>query len=69
MTRKKLYRYLGRNGILTTRVLIDGVKYVQMYELIAGPGKILTNGEEQVYSVIVDETASKQWKEIADKKD
>lgn len=69
MTRKKLYRYLGRNGILTTRVLIDGVKYIQMYELIAAPGMILTNGEEQVYSIIVEESAAKQWKEIADKKE
>lgn len=67
MTKQKLYRYLGRNGILTTRILIDGVNHIPMVELIAEKGKILTNGEKTAYSIIVEETEASSWKEIADK--
>ena len=45
MTKRKMYKYLGRNGILTTRIQLDGINYIPMTELIAAEGKILTNGE------------------------
>lgn len=66
MTKKKLYRYSGRNGILTTCVLLDGINHIPVFELKAGEGKILTNGEKTVYSIIVEEDAIKDWKEIKD---
>lgn len=66
MIKKKAYRYLGRNGILTTRVLIDGANYIPVVELIAETGKILTNGEIQTYYIVVEENEVKDWKEIAD---
>ena len=67
MTKKKLYRYSGRNGILTTRVLLDGINHILVYELRAEEGKILTNGEITTYGIIVEENEIKDWKEIADK--
>lgn len=67
MITKKMYRYLGRNGILTTRILIDGVNYIPMVELIAEKGKILSNGKTTVYSVIVEENEVGLWREIEDK--
>ena len=67
MTKKKMYRYLGRNGILTTRILIDGVNYIPMVELIASEGMILTNGTTTTYSVVVEESLADSWREIADK--
>ena len=67
MTKKKMYRYLGRNGILTTRILIDGVNYIPMVEIIADPGMILTDGETTTYSIIVEESEAPKWREIADK--
>ena len=66
MIKKKAYRYLGRNGILTTRVLIDGANHIPMAELTAETGKILTNGEIQTYYIVVEENEVKDWKEIAD---
>ena len=51
MTKKKLYRYLGRNGILTTRIRIDGATFIPVTELTADQDMILTNGEKTVYSV------------------
>lgn len=67
MTNKKIYRYLGRNGILTTHILIEGANYIPLVELIAEKGKILTNGEKTAYAVIVEEPEVISWSEIADK--
>ena len=67
MIKKKMYRYLGRNGILTTRILIDGANYIPMIALTAEEGKILTNGEITTYSITVEETEVNLWREIQDK--
>ena len=67
MTKKKLYRYLGRNGILTTRIRIDGATFIPVTELAADQGMVLTNGEKTVYSVIVEDEDINLWREIPDK--
>lgn len=68
MTKKKMYRYLGRNGILTTYILIEDANYIPLIELTADEGKILTNGERTAYAVVVEESDVNTWSEIADKK-
>ena len=35
MTKFKQYKYLGRNGVLVTRILIDGVNNIPMFTLKA----------------------------------
>jgi hypothetical protein len=45
MTKKKLYKYLGNNGILITYIYLEGTKHIPMYHLEADEGKLLTNGE------------------------
>lgn len=45
MKKTKLYRYIGRNGIITSPVLLDGISYLQMYRLSAKSGYALTDGE------------------------
>lgn len=67
MITRKMYRYLGRNGILTTRILIDGVEHIPMVELVAEKGNILSNGQTTTYSIIVEEQEVDSWREIADK--
>lgn len=67
MKKEKLYRYLGRNGILTTHILIDGVTPINMVRLTADEGSILTNGETLSHSVIVETSEVSKWREIADK--
>ena len=32
MTKIKMYKYLGRNGILTTRIQLDGINFIPMVE-------------------------------------
>ena len=67
MTKIKKYKYLGRNGVLVTRIIIDGVNYIPMMTLTADAGKILTNGETSVYSITVEADEVNLWKEIPDK--
>lgn len=68
MIKKKMYRYLGRNGILTTYVLLDGISHIPMVELKAANGYILTNGEMKVYATTVEENEVHLWYEIVDEK-
>ena len=35
MTKTTMYRYLGRNGIITTRVHLDGISFIPMVTLKA----------------------------------
>lgn len=67
MRKIKKYKYLGRNGVLVSRIEIVGVDYIPMTEIIADEGKILTNGETTTYSITVEDAEITEWKEIADK--
>ena len=66
MTKIKKYKYLGRNGILVTRILIDGANHIPMMTLIADNGKILTDGEQKTYSITVELEEVSLWREIPD---
>ena len=44
MTKKNLYRYVGRNGIITSLVYLEDAKFFPMFRLIADENKILTDG-------------------------
>ena len=66
MKKAKLYRYVGRNGIVTTPVLLDDIKHYVYYHLTAEDAKILTNGEIKTYSTNVPEDELSQWHEIDD---
>lgn len=67
MKKIKLYRYVGRNGHVTTQVLLDGIKHYIYYKLDADDNKILTNGEIQAHSITVPEEELSLWTEINDK--
>ena len=64
MKKKKQYRYLGRNGIITSPVLLDGIGHIDMLWLSAEAGKILTNGEKKLQSVTIFAEDLDQWTEI-----
>lgn len=66
MTKTKMYRYLGRNGIITSPVLLDKIEPIVMYELRASTGKLLTNGEKTLKATLVFEDELKDWTEIID---
>lgn len=66
MTKKKLYRYLGRNGIITSLVELMNIDYIPMYRIEASLGYKLTDGEKQVYSTDIFVEDLDQWYEIED---
>ena len=67
MVKKNLYRYTGRNGIITSLVHLEDAKFYPMYRLIADEGKILTNGELKVKSIDIFAEDLGKWTEIDEK--
>jgi hypothetical protein len=66
MIKKDLYRYIGRNGIITSLVHLDDAKYYPMYRLIADEGKVLTDGEQVIKSIDIFAEDLGKWTEIED---
>ena len=64
MIKKDLYRYTGRNGIITSLVHLEDAKYYPMYRLIADEGKVLTDGELTVKSIDIFAEDLGKWTEI-----
>jgi len=64
MKKTKLYRYIGRNGIITSPVLLEGISHIQMYRLSAKPDFVLTDGEQFVNSIDVFEEDVELWTEV-----
>ena len=66
MIQSKMYRYLGRNGTITSPVLLENASPIPMVTLKAEQNKILTNGIKTVYIITVFEDEVDQWQEIDD---
>jgi hypothetical protein len=64
MVKNKLYRYLGRNGIITSPILLESIEPIAMFSLHASEGKLLTNGEEKVKSKTIFANELEEWFEI-----
>ena len=64
MQKIERYRYLGRNGSVTTSILLEGVTPILMYRLIADEGKVLTNGIYNVQQTEVFAEDLNKWTEI-----
>ena len=64
MKKIKLYRYIGKNGIITTPILLEGTKVYEMFTLIASEGKVLTDGEKVRDTVTIFSDELDQWSEI-----
>ena len=67
MIKKDLYRYTGRNGIITSLVHLEDAKFFPMYRLIADEGKVLTNGEVTLKSIDIFAEDLGKWTEINEK--
>lgn len=66
MFNTQLYRYIGRNGTITSPIKLENIEPISMIKLQAEKGKILTDGNKKVYSVIIFEDEISNWEEIAD---
>lgn len=67
MIKKDLYRYTGRNGIITSLVHLEDAKFFPMYRLIADEGKVLTDGEITLKSIDIFAEDLGKWTEIDEK--
>lgn len=66
MKKIKKYKYIGRNGTLISSILIDGASKIDMFCLVADEGKVLTDGERNLYSIYVYADDLDNWTEIED---
>lgn len=64
MTKRKMYRYIGYNGVLTTPILLAGIEHLELIELRADGGHYLTNGIKKVYSIMIQPNDMKEWVEV-----
>lgn len=64
MKKAVIYRYLGTNGIIESPVHLEDTYYVRLYRLIAEEGKVITNGDKVLRSVLIPEEELDQWYEI-----
>jgi len=64
MTKTVLYTYFGTNGTITSVVHLEDIYYLRKVRLTAAPGKLLTDGERLVTSVIVLDEDVNKWTEI-----
>lgn len=64
MVKINKYRYLGRNGMITTQVRLDGVEPILMYVLTADNEKMLYNGERYTKSTEIFADDLNQWQEV-----
>jgi hypothetical protein len=62
---RKLYKYIGRNGSVTTPILLDDAKYIPLVELRADPGYVLKNDDGVTkQSVVVYIDDAELWNEV-----
>jgi hypothetical protein len=66
MKKTKIYRYLGRNGYITSEILLEKIEPISMVRLHASQGKVLTNGDVylKVKDIFLDEL--EEWYEVDD---
>lgn len=64
MTKQVLYRYLGTNGVIESPIHLEDIYYVRLIVLTASAGKILTDGNQKVYTIKVPESEVENWREI-----
>lgn len=66
MVKNILYKYLGTNGVIISPVFLEGIYSIKIYQLIAEPGKMLTNGINRTQSIEIPFNELEQWKEEDD---
>lgn len=64
MKKNKMYRYLGRNGTITSPVLLESIEPIPMLMLTAAEGKMLTDGDRVVKSITIFADELDEWSEI-----
>jgi hypothetical protein len=64
MTKEKLYKYIGYNGTITSKVLLPGIANMPHVRLCAAPGHYLQRGNIKYYTITVPEDEVDLWTEV-----
>ena len=65
MKKRKLYKYIGRNGEITSPIFLEDAKHIALMELQPEAGYVLTNGQDvRKYSVIIHVDELEEWNEV-----
>ena len=65
MKKRKLYKYIGRNGEITSPILLEDAKHIALMELQPEAGYVLTNGSEvRRYTIVIHVDDIEEWKEV-----
>jgi hypothetical protein len=65
MKKQKLYRYIGRNGEITSPIFLEDAKHIPLMELRPEAGYVLTNGNvTREYFVVVHIDEVNEWTEV-----
>lgn len=65
MKQRKMYRYIGKNGVITSPILLEDIKHIALLELIPEDGYVLTNGNIiRTHSALVPVEEVAEWKEV-----
>ena len=65
MTTRKLYKYIGRNGSITSPIFLEDIKYIALVELKADSGFVLRDNNGVIRSsVIVHVDDQDLWAEV-----
>lgn len=64
MVKTKMYRYLGRNGTITSPILLEKIEPIAMLVLKASEGKVLTDGNVKVKEKMIFAEELEEWSEI-----
>lgn len=65
MIKETYYQYLGKNGIISSPIELEGINSIKKIKLTPEDGKQLTkNGETFVDVVVVPESEVSLWREV-----
>ena len=65
MKQRKMYRYVGKNGVITSPILLEDIKHIALIELQPEPGYVLTNGQIiKNYSALIPIEELPEWTEV-----
>ena len=69
MIQRKKYKYQGVNGSIISTILLEGIAKIELLELQASEGKVLTDGKNIVKTALIPIENLSKWSEIADELD
>lgn len=66
MIQRKKYKYQGLNGSIISTILLEGINKIELLELKADEGMILTDGINRTKTALIPIENLDKWSEVQD---